>query len=551
MQAQPGMGRLYTVAFVASTCTLVLEIVAGRILAPHVGVSLYTWTSVIGVVLAGISVGNYLGGRLADRFPGPSTLGLMLLMASLTSFGILGLATYLPGETLDLPLVPRILALTAAIFFLPSCVLGMVTPVVVKQALTDINRTGKVVGKIYAVSTAGSILGVYLTGFVLIAIFGTRLIVVIVAAILLVLAFLFGNLRRARVAAAVLLIPTIASAGYSTYLMFREGHCTIETNYFCIKVYDEERDGQRVRKLVLDQLVHSYSSLENPHLMVYGYTQTYVEAAAYLAEADPSLRTLFIGGGGYTVPRHLEVRYPQASVEVMEIDPGVTEVAHRYFGLDANTRVVTYNEDARMALSGLKYQKYHLIVGDAFNDLSVPYHLTTLEFSRAIRDLLADNGMYMTNIVDRLQDGRFLRAYVRTLQQLFPSVYVLSNADYWDSPYRGTYVVAASLRPIPFDRFVPYRALAGIEPGSRRSATVVMPPPAMAEWLQGGQKELLTDDHAPVDTMLAALFLARAPEWQVNWRWRLPAFITRLWQRDRGASSGPAPMAALAWSRPR
>lgn len=198
MYAALNMTRLYAIAFIASGCTLVIELVAGRLLAPYIGVSLYTWTSVIGVILAGISIGNFLGGRLADRYPGPSVLGLTLVAASLTSFITLGLVSLLPQFTLWMPLVPRILVLTTVIFFLPGCILGMITPLVVKQALTDLGHAGGLVGRVYAISTAGSLVGVYLTGFVLIAHFGTRLIVVMVAAVLLLLGALLGNLLHGR-----------------------------------------------------------------------------------------------------------------------------------------------------------------------------------------------------------------------------------------------------------------------------------------------------------------------------------------------------------------
>ncbi len=198
MYAALNTTRLYAIAFIASGCTLVIELVAGRLLAPYIGVSLYTWTSVIGVILAGISIGNFLGGRLADRFPGPSVLGLTLVAASLTSFVTLGLVSVLPQFTLWMPLVPRILVLTTVIFFLPGCILGMITPLVVKQALTDLGHAGGLVGRVYAISTAGSLVGVYLTGFVLIAHFGTRLIVVMVAAVLLILGALLGNLLYGR-----------------------------------------------------------------------------------------------------------------------------------------------------------------------------------------------------------------------------------------------------------------------------------------------------------------------------------------------------------------
>ena len=148
----------YFIVFTASACTLIIEIVAGRILAPTIGVSLYTWTSIIGIVLAGISLGNYLGGRIADRYPSTVTLGLILLAGGVASIGILPVDQFLSDRFLALPIIPRIVMLTAVLFLLPAVILGMVSPVVIKLRLSDLSETGNVVGKIYAVSTAGSIL---------------------------------------------------------------------------------------------------------------------------------------------------------------------------------------------------------------------------------------------------------------------------------------------------------------------------------------------------------------------------------------------------------
>src|SRR5919199_4443279 len=192
-------GRLWTaylIVFVSSACTLVLELVAGRLLAPYVGVSLYTWTSIIGVVLAGITVGNYLGGVLADRRPARTTLGALLLASGAASLAVLVLVGLLaPVAGADWPLVLRILLL-AAIFFLPSAVLGMVSPVVVRLSLDDLARAGHTVGKIYACSALGSIVGTFATGYVLIAWLGTRNIILGVGLVLVAMAVLFGGFWR-------------------------------------------------------------------------------------------------------------------------------------------------------------------------------------------------------------------------------------------------------------------------------------------------------------------------------------------------------------------
>ena len=188
----------YLIVFVASACTLILEIVAGRILAPVIGVSLYTWTSIIGVVLAGISVGNYIGGLVADKYPSRQTLGLILLVSGAFTVVILPLISIAGDVVSDLPLLPRIVTLTAVLFLPVSLILGMVTPIVIKLQLQELSRTGDIVGRFYAVSTAGSILGVFLTGFVLIQWIGTRPIVLAVAITLIAMALFFGDLWKIR-----------------------------------------------------------------------------------------------------------------------------------------------------------------------------------------------------------------------------------------------------------------------------------------------------------------------------------------------------------------
>src|SRR5262249_20222974 len=159
----------YLIVFVASGCTLVLELVAGRVLAPFVGVSIQTWTSVIGVVLAGISLGNYLGGVVADRRGSARALGLLLTAGGLARLALPPASGLGPVTPRSYPLVLRIVPLTTLLFFAPSLLLGMVPPVAIRHTLDNLDRAGKVVGRIYAASTAGSLAGTLLTGFVLIA----------------------------------------------------------------------------------------------------------------------------------------------------------------------------------------------------------------------------------------------------------------------------------------------------------------------------------------------------------------------------------------------
>ena len=494
----------YILVFTASACGLIIEIVAARILAPSIGVSLFTWTSIIGIVLAGISVGNYLGGLVADRFPSPTTLGIILLGAGVTSISILPLFALVSDAFFGLPIIPRIVLLTAVLFLLPSLILGMVTPVVIKLRLQDLARTGNVVGKIYAISTAGSIFGVFITGFVLIQWIGTRPILMGVAAFLVFMALAFGGLWNARIPGLAFVGVFVGVGAFSYFNGSLESTCLRESNYFCIKVAEREIEGRTIRTLTLDQLLHSYVSIEDPTFLVYSYEKVFADVATYIARDNPDLRALFIGGGGYTMPRFLEVTYPESNLEVIEIDPAVTQVATEYLGLIPNTKIVTYNQDARMSVPQLENGQYDLIIGDAFNDVSVPYHLTTLEFNEQLHDLLTDEGVYMVNVVDKRHSGQFLRAYVNTLSRTFPYIYVMRDDENWEDDGRYTYVVAGSRRPLTS------YALIAANTNARRGypVTRIMPEDALVAWLNNGKRNvLLTDDYVPVDNMLAPLYL--------------------------------------------
>jgi len=560
--APRGMSRpvAYLIVFVASACTLILELVAGRILAPYIGVSLYTWTSIIGVVLAGISLGNYLGGRVADRWPDRRTLGILLAAGGLASLAILPLiniATAIPtGQLVDasntlggaLPidravvLILRIVVITTLIFFPPSLILGMISPVVIKLTLRDLAHSGGLVGKVYALSTLGSILGTFATGFVLVQVLGTRMIVLSVGIVLLLMAAVFGDLVRVGSRAAaplaagvlliVLLIPARNVRAYGCFegqtdrlecvqRSFADGWehavdhgCLHETSYFCIKVTDHIVSSDLiVKQLVLDHLVHSYNSLEDPNYLEYGYIKVYAEVTSYLAQRmggdQAPLRILYVGGGGYTLPRHIEATYPNARQEIMEIDPGVTQTVYEQLGVDPRTtKIVTYNFDGRLMLNQLLQGgagQYDLIIGDAFNDLSIPYHLTTREFDLGIRRLLKDDGYYLALVIDKLRGGRFMPAYTETVRTVWPSVEVLADSEHWESTAASTYVVAAGNQALDRARL----AVARGQGSGGRVVTTIMPTDRMEAWLATARAPVLSDDYAPVDNLIAPVFAER------------------------------------------
>lgn len=493
----------FVIVFLASTAGLIIEIVAARILAPHIGVSLYTWTSVIGIVLAGISAGNYAGGVVADRWGSRILLGVILFAAAVMSMAILPMANVVPGATDGLPVLLRIVLLTSILFFIPSMLLGMVTPVVIKLQLRDLSRTGNVVGKIYAISTFGSIFGVFISGFVLVSVMGSRSTVMLVAGALVVMAILFGRLWRAWIPGTLFAASFVGLALYAWTSGSFDSGCIRESNYFCIKVIDRVKDERPVKGLVLDQLVHSYVSLEDPELLTQGYEQILSEVASRTAFMNENLRTLFIGGGGYVLPRFMESRFPGSRNEVIEIDPEVTRVVYEELGLAAGSEIVTYNADARTQIPQLPSDQYDLVVGDAFNDVSVPYHLTTHEFNEEVDRLLTRGGIYATNVVDKVHSGNFLRSFVKTLDRTFEYVAVLGTDDNWTNDERTTTVVVAS-----HEQFLPADLrLAALAMGKNEPAGNYMPSAVFNRWMDEEEAVFLTDDHTPVDQMLAPLYL--------------------------------------------
>lgn len=496
-----------TIVFVSSFCALVLELVAGRVLAPTIGVSLYTWTSVIGIVLAGMSLGNFIGGRIADRYPQRTTLGVLLLLSGLTTLLTLPIIQRLTLQPPDLPMIARIVFLITAIFFLPSALLGTISPVVVKLVLSDLTVAGSSVGRIYAFSTLGSIFGTFATGFVLVGWLGTRTIILGVAIVLILMAAFLGDVFRLRWPVLALALGLLAGGFWWTNEWnAMDSGCTRETNYYCIKVGDVPgADGRPLKKLVLDHLVHSFVRLEDPQHLEYGYEKIYAELARYLVEEGRQLKLLMIGAGGYTFPRYVRTVYPDSQVVAVEIDPEVTNITYEQLGLDPKLGIISFGEDARQFLIRTPAQpEYDLVAIDAFNDISVPYHLTTLEFDRRVRASLKPGGMVVALVIDNYHTGEFLQAYAKTMAQAFPYVYLMARGAAWDARMILTWVVVASDRPLDRERF---KAITQQDPQPEYE-TRVMPDDQLAEFLSRG-KVVLTDDYAPVDNMLTKVFNER------------------------------------------
>jgi spermidine synthase len=530
------------VVFIASFCTLVIELVAGRIMAPYVGVSLYTWTSIIGVVLAGISIGAYLGGRIADRYPRSSTLGWLLFLSGLGAFSISPLTNLVGGAQFQTSLMIRILLITTIIFFIPSCLLGMISPVVVKLTLNNLEKTGNIVGKIYAFSTLGSILGTFATGFYLISWMGTRTILLTMGIILILSALIFGGFFRRKKTLALFFLFLFLSVllplvGLHVYAMTNpeefsfplspieslkrmvgyafkssleeETYFFKESDYYTIKLKKSIKgnNGNPLESLVLDHLVHSYTDLKDPLYLEYEYIRMYEEMVRWQAKKRRSLKALFLGGGGYTFPRFIEAKYPHAEIDVVEIDPEITRAVRKYLGVSENSKIRSFNEDGRWFVMNCKEKgTYDFIFGDAFNDLSIPYHLTTKEFAMQLKSLLKPDGLLLANVIDSFKKGAFMPSYIRTLEEVFGkgNVHLMTLTLDYEKIGISTCVVVASPQKLDMNDFV--RAVKG-KGGEMTSH--VMPPGQLQEYLKERYSVILTDDYVPVDNLIAPIFEER------------------------------------------
>ena len=396
MRTVPTLWKANAIVFMSSFCVMVIELIASRILAPYIGVSLYTWTSIIGIILAGIALGNYLGGKIADRRPSPLVLAATFFVGSLATVAILpATAVVTSADWFDsLPVMWNFTLKTFSIFFLPAVILSMVSPMVIKLTLADLGQTGGVVGTIYAYSTAGSILGTFMTGFFFILWFGTHMIVWLAAATLMatgVIAYIswripgrwrlsFKNLLTWTTAIVIVAISLVLFQARESW----EESYTRESNYYAINVFDV---GDNVKVLYLDNFDQGYTIPNQPTILIYAYLKVFKEIVGYLAQKNPAPRILHLGGGAYCFPRYMERVYPESINEVVEIDPMVTEVVHEELGLRRDTIIKTFNQDARRFLIRRKRSISTQSCGQCVDDENYNVHGCPLTYSPVIHDL--------------------------------------------------------------------------------------------------------------------------------------------------------------------
>lgn len=499
--------RIYWYAFtifLSSAFLLVLEMVAGRLIAPYVGVSLYTWTSIIGVILAGLSMGNWIGGVWADRGGDEREVGLTLIASSLASLAILLLLTMVAPalQQSELSLLSISFLMVLCLFFIPAVLLGIVTPLLTTLALHSDQRTGHIVGLMHALAALGSILGTFVTGYWLVQFLGTRNIIALTALGLFLLAI--PLLRRS--GKVVPVAALMLASGMMGVTWVQDGFaspCDRESSYFCIRVVDSSDELVRgeARSLILDHLLHGTNHRDAPGLLLAPYVHLMDELILrqWPEEMDKKLRFYFAGGGAYTQPRAVNELYPGADITVAELDEQVTEVARKQLYLD-DSNMVVHHADARVALQRQPPGTFDVVVTDVFHDVSVPYHLVTKEYVELIKSRLRPGGLYTLNLVDLFPDPKLAKSMVKTLQQVFKHVHVWVN-ELPREPLRMTFVISASDHAEPPEVIRSSRGL------DRRWYRVTEPLTATGTPMT--ELPILTDDYVPVDSLVASLFFSK------------------------------------------
>jgi spermidine synthase len=467
---------LGVLVFVVGMASLGAEIAGVRLLAPYFGASTVVWANTIGVVLVALSAGYWLGGRAADRRPHIRALCWIALSAAL----LLAAVPFAARPLLDAG-VQALDAVSAGAFAgsllavlvliaLPVLLLGMVTPWALRLAVRSVDQAGTVAGRLYAISTAGSLVGTLLSALVLIPAIGTRrtfLTPAVTLAIVAAIGLLPGRrqLGAPMLIAALLAVPvgTIKAAGGARVIYEQE------TEYQYARVI-QYPNGER--RLELNE-GHATHSLFRPGTVLTGDYWDAMRTDAWAGGRAPR-SVAILGNAAGTTAREFHVLDPRIRLDPVEIDPALTKIGYRWFGLPRSVKV--HNEDARPFLRRAGHTRWDAILLDAYRQPYVPFYLVTKEFFQLVRSHLTRDGVLVVNVGHPKGDDALEKAASATMAAVFPQVRRDPVAPTNTIVVGGANVVGQQLRPA----------------------------------LRGG--EIFTDDHAPVEWLIDRSLVKYAAE---------------------------------------
>lgn len=436
---------LLGLVFVAGMTVMAVEMGGSRLLAPYFGNSLVVWANLIGLIMLYLTVGYYLGGWLADRFPREKTLFRLTLLAALAIAMVPTLARPILGYaatgfvTFRWGLIVGSFLGVMALFALPMILLGCVSPFAIRLDLRGLHATGRVAGGIYGLSTLGSILGTFLPVFWLIPALGTRRTLLLFALVLALISFLGLWQTLGRRAWPYILAPLVVLGLWAlsphggikpTAGLIYEG----ESAYNYIQVL--HRDGTYILKLNEGE---GNQSLYRPGEILLGRIFDYFLAAPLFRPAKGQAeirRACIIGLAGGTIARQYTALYGALPIDGVEIDPQIVEVGRRYFAMDLPNLGV-FVQDGRYFLSQTRHA-YDVIVVDAYKPPYIPFHLATQEFFALARSKLTEEGVVAVNVARTATDFALVEAIASTMKTVFPSVWIVDAQESYNSMVVGT-----------------------------------------------------------------------------------------------------------------
>jgi spermidine synthase len=444
---------------VCGAVVMIYEIIGSRIVSPFIGTSTYVWTSLIGVILASLSLGYWLGGRMADKRPDIKILALVIFLAG----GLVSLTVLIKDVILtaiaSTPTGLEIKSLLAALLLFgpASIALGFVTPYAIRLKMRSVSDSGSTVGRLYALSTVGSIAGTFAAGFFLIPFVGSNRTLYLIAGSLILISLILAPFAFSRLGFGILTVFVLGIIGSEVtafYELSRKGLRDVDTEYSRVQIFraTEANTGRPIRAMATDPyFVQSIIYLDGDDL--FAKYSHYYHLLRYLRPGFS--KTLMIGGAGYTFPQNYLQTYPNASIDVVEIDPMMTAIAREYFRLEDNSRLKIIHEDGRVFLNRAKKGAYNAVLMDAFGSLfSVPYQLTTIEAVRNLDRVLDDNGVVIFNLGSAIRgdSNRLLQAELATYKEVFANVHLFKvNNDYSDEKTQNVIIVACKSNCITND----------------------------------------------------------------------------------------------------
>ena len=417
------MTKKYTLeltVFLSGAVVMMLELTGSRILAPFVGTSTFIWTSLIGVILASLSLGYYHGGKKADEDPSFKRLAQILFLAGICiGTGAVINQTILNILTAYLPGIRWTAALSACILFgPPAYLLGMVSPLAVRIRMTDVQTSGSTIGRLYALSSLGSILGTFLVGFYLMSVAGSRNILFILCVLCILLAILNFKTRDQITSLLVFLAaPFISAFGKNQALHIRD------TDYNAVQVITAPHPYPKSPMCRILKVSNEYSSgvYLSSDSLAFPYMNFYKLMYHFTSRPE---NVLLIGGGAGSVPKYFALKDPRMKIDIVEIDPALTKIGIEEFGFCPDQNKVPIHEDGRIFLNR-NQKKYDAILGDAFQSIfSIPFHLVSKEAMEKMAYSLTDNGVLIINILSPASGENLdlFQSMVKTSQSVFPLV---------------------------------------------------------------------------------------------------------------------------------